>query len=142
MSVGLLLITHGDIGTSLLATATRILGGTCPVAARALAVTDETQRDQLQADARRLALEVDGGEGVLVLADLYGSTPANIACSLQGDAAMIRIVAGLNLPMLVRAMNYANLPLVELAHKAEAGGRDGVLICASQQCAAMAETVP
>ena len=78
MSVGLLLITHGDIGANLLYTATRILGGTCPVAARTLAVTDETQRDALLAEALRLALEVDSGDGVLVLADLYGSTPANI----------------------------------------------------------------
>lgn len=142
MSVGLLLITHGAIGASLLATATRILGGSCPVAVRALAVTDETQRDELLVEARRLALEVDGDDGVLVLTDLYGSTPANIACSLQGDSARIRILAGLNLPMLVRALNYASLPLGDLTHKAETGGRDGVLICASQQCAAMAETAP
>ena len=142
MSVGLLLITHGAIGASLLATATRILGGSCPVAVRALAVTDETQRDELLVEARRLALEVDGDDGVLVLTDLYGSTPANIACSLQGDSARIRILAGLNLPMLVRALNYASLPLEDLAHKAETGGRDGVLICASQECAAMAGTAP
>ncbi len=137
MSVGLLLITHGDIGANLLFTATRILGGFCPVAARALAVTDETQRDALMAEALRLAREVDSGDGVLVLADLYGSTPANIACSLQEGAGAIQIIAGLNLPMLVRALNYASLPLAELALKAEAGGRAGVLICASQECAAM-----
>ncbi|MFZ1539163.1 MAG: PTS fructose transporter subunit IIA [Chromatiaceae bacterium] len=137
MSVGILLITHGDIGANLLYTATRILGGTCPVAARTLAVTDETQRDLLCNEALRLASEVDSGDGVLVLADLYGSTPANIACSLQDGPGPIQIIAGLNLPMLVRALNYARLPLVELAAKAETGGRDGVLICASQQCAAM-----
>lgn len=137
MSVGLLLITHGDIGANLLFTATRILGGSCPVASRALAVTDETQRDALMAEALRLSREVDSGDGVLVLADLYGSTPANIACSLQEGAGAIQIIAGLNLPMLVRALNYASLPLAEVALKAEAGGRAGVLICASQECAAM-----
>lgn len=137
MSVGLLLITHGDIGANLLYTATRILSGSCPVAARTLAVTDETQRDALMIEALRLAREVDSGEGVLVLADLYGSTPANIACSLQTGPRAIQIIAGLNLPMLVRALYYASLPLAELALKAEAGGRDGVLICASQECAAM-----
>ena len=137
MSVGLLLITHGDIGANLLFTATRILGGSCPVAARALAVTDETQRDSLMVEALRLAREVNSGDGVLVLADLYGSTPANIACSLQEGPGAIQIIAGLNLPMLVRALNYASLPLAELALKAEAGGRAGVLICASQECAAM-----
>jgi PTS system ascorbate-specific IIA component len=139
MSVGLLLITHGHIGLEMLATATRILGGRCPVATRVLAVTDETRRDQLQIEAQRLAGEIDGGEGVLVLADLYGSTPANIACSLQGGAVPIQIIAGLNLPMLVRALYYASLPLADVALKAESGGRDGVLICASQQCAAMQE---
>ena len=137
MSVGLLLITHGDIGANLLHTATRILGGSCPVATRALAVTDETQRDSLMVEALRLARDVNSGDGVLVLADLYGSTPANIACSLQEGPGAIQIIAGLNLPMLVRALNYASLPLAELALKAEAGGRDGVLICASQECAAM-----
>ena len=137
MSVGLLLITHGDIGANLLYTATRILGGSCPVPARALAVTDETQRDSLMVEALRLAREVNSGDGVLVLADLYGSTPANIACSLQEGPGAIQIIAGLNLPMLVRGLNYASLPLAELALKAEAGGRDGVLICASQECAAM-----
>ena len=73
----------------------------------------------------------------MVLADMYGSTPANIACSLQDGPGATQIIAGLNLPMLVRALNYSSLPLVELALKAETGGRDGVLICASQQCAAM-----
>jgi PTS system ascorbate-specific IIA component len=139
MSIGLLLITHGDIGANLLYTATRILGGHCPLAVRALAVTDETQRDQLRAEARRLASEVDGGDGVLILADLYGSTPANIACSLQEEPGAIQIITGLNLPMLVRVLNYASLPLAEIAAKAEKGGRDGVLICASLQCAAMGE---
>jgi len=137
MSIGLLLITHGDIGADMLYTATRILGGNCPVAARTLAVTDETQRDHLCAEALRLSAEVDSGDGVLVLADMYGSTPANIACSLQDGPGAIQIIAGLNLPMLVRALNYSSLPLVELALKAETGGRNGVLICASQQCAAM-----
>jgi mannose PTS system EIIA component len=137
MSVGLLLITHGDIGTHMLSTALRIMGGTCPVPTRVLAITDETQRDQLRAEALRLARDVDGGDGVLVLADLYGSTPANIACSLQDGPGPVQIIAGLNLPMLVRAMNYAGLPLAELAVKVEVGGRNGILICSSQQCAAM-----
>lgn len=135
MSVGLLIITHGDYGATLLATATRILGGRCPLAVRTLAVKDETQRDQLLLEALRLAAEVDGGEGVLVLADLFGSTPANIACTLQDGVRAIRIITGLNLPMLVRAMNYASLPLADLAVKAESGGREGVLICSRLECA-------
>jgi len=135
MSIGLLLITHGAIGASLLATATRMLGGQCPTPTAVLAVTDETQRARIEVEAQRLTQELDQGEGVLVMTDLYGSTPANIACSLQGKTGAIRILAGLNLPMLVRALNYACLPLEELVLKAESGGRNGVLICTTQECA-------
>ena len=127
MSVSLLLITHGDIGHSLLATATRMLGG-CPLRAAVLSVTEERQRDGLQAQARQLAQSLDSGDGVLVLTDLFGSTPANIARSLQ-DIPAVRVLAGVNLPMLVRVFNYPALSLMEMTAKAESGGRDGVLLC-------------
>lgn len=135
MSIGILLITHGTIGASLLATASRMLGGECPTPTAVLAVTDETRRDQLEVEALDLAQRLDQGDGVLVLTDLYGSTPANIACSLQGKMGALRILAGLNLPMLVRALNYACLPLDDLVLKAETGGRDGVLSCSRQEAA-------
>jgi len=127
MSVGLLLITHKGIGTSLLATATRMLG-TCPLLADTLSVGEETERDQLQRQALRMAERLDTGDGLLVLTDLFGSTPANIACTLQQKSA-VRVVTGVNLPMLVRALNYPGLPLAQMAAKAESGGRDGVLTC-------------
>ena len=127
MSVGLLLITHNDIGSSLLETAARMLGG-CPINARTLAVRDDSARDLLADRARNMAQDLDSGDGVLVLADLFGSSPANIANSLQG-AGRIRVLTGVNLPMPVRVLNYPNLPLAEMADKALSGGRDGVLLC-------------
>jgi len=130
VSVGLLLITHNDIGSSLLETATRMLG-TCPLNAEALAVTDDAARDQLAYRARRMAEELDTGEGVLVLTDLYGSSPSNIANSLKGLGPM-RVLTGINLPMLVRVLNYPALPLSQMAEKALSGGRDGVLLCSDR----------
>lgn len=127
MSVGLLIITHNDIGACLLATATRMLGQ-CPLPAKTLAVHEESQRDSLIRQARRMAAELDGGDGVLVLTDLFGSTPANIATALQADD--VRVLTGVNLPMLVRLLNYAALSLPEIADKALSGGRDGVVLCA------------
>jgi len=127
MSVGLLIITHKGIGSSLLATATRILG-TCPLSAATLSVTEEAERDQLQQQAFQMAEQLDTGDGLLVLTDLFGSTPANIARNLHSQPA-VRVLTGVNLPMLVRALNYPTLPLAEIAAKAESGGRDGVLIC-------------
>jgi PTS system ascorbate-specific IIA component len=127
MSVGLLIVTHRDIGASLLGAATRMLGS-CPLSAETLAVTEETERDLLLLKALEMARGLNGGDGVLVLTDLFGSTPANIASSLLPHP-WVRVLAGVNLPMLVRVLNYPELPLREMAAKAESGGRDGVLLC-------------
>jgi PTS system mannose-specific IIA component len=127
VSVGLLLITHNSVGSSLLETAVRMLDG-CPLRARALAVTDDAARELLAERAREIAQELDSGEGVLVLADLFGSSPANIANGLKGSGR-VRVLTGVNLPMLVRVLNYPDLPLAEMAEKALSGGRDGVVLC-------------
>ncbi len=68
-------------------------------------------------------------QGFLILTDLFGSTPSNIASRLQQfqESDKIRIVAGLNLPMLIRVMNYPHLALDELTQKAVSGGKDGVI---------------
>ena len=128
MSIGLLLITHNEIGTQLLATATRMLG-CCPLQADCLCIRDDADPAQCAADAARLAKRLDQGEGLLVLTDLYGSTPANIARGLA-DRDGVRVLAGINLPMLVRVFNYADLGLATVVEKALSGGRDGVLSCA------------
>lgn len=127
MTVGLLLITHNDIGGALLATATRMLDG-CPLRTGVLAVREESECDCLRAAALEWVAELDSGDGVLVLTDLFGSTPANIAASLQGRAG-VWTLSGVNLPMLVRVFNYPGLPLEAMAEKAFSGGRDGVMHC-------------
>ena len=72
--------------------------------------------------------QLDQGDGVLILTDMYGSTPGNIACAL-GQNNRVAVVAGLNLPMLVRVLNYPQLDLHTLAEKAESGGRIGIVPC-------------
>lgn len=127
MTVGLLLITHNDIGSALLGTASRMLGS-CPLQARALEVTEDSERDWLRTRAQEMAEQIDTGEGVLVLTDMFGSTPANIANGLRTGSGL-RVLAGVNLSMLVRVLNYPALPLTDMADKAFSGGRDGVLMC-------------
>ena len=127
MSVGLLIITHDSIGTAMLETASGILGH-CPLAARALAITPQADPDRSRDRADLLRRELDQGDGVLVLTDLFGSTPANIAMSLM-HPGRVSVAAGLNLPMLVRILNYAHLNLDALTEKAVYGGRDGVFLC-------------
>jgi len=141
--VGILIIAHNAIGQQLLETASDMLDRACPQL-RSLEVKQDDDPVKLLSRARRLMHEIQQGMGVLVLTDMYGSTPSNIAHRLgegstlnydeanENEAAAqvrvkVRVIAGINLPMLVRALNYAHLPLDELALKALSGGRDGIL---------------
>ena len=127
MSVGILIITHGEIGAALLQAAVDVLG-VCPLSSCALAAPTGCDPDKITGEARSAVLDLDSGDGVLVLTDLYGSTPSNIACKLH-TKSNVRVVSGLNLPMLIRILNYPDMDLDELAHKAVTGGRDGVVTC-------------
>lgn len=126
MSVGLLIISHSGIGPALLGTTTHMLEG-CPLNAKLLTASRESQPEDLMADALELVDLLDEGEGVLVLTDLFGSTPSNIAYRL-GEFHKVCIISGMNLPMLVRVLNYPQLNLESLAEKAVTGGRDGVFM--------------
>jgi PTS system ascorbate-specific IIA component len=82
----------------------------------------------MRAAAARAVAALDDGDGVLVLTDMYGSTPSNVASSLGREDRVV-VVAGLNLPMLVRVLNYPEDSLSALAEKAVSGGNRGILIC-------------
>jgi len=131
MSIGLLIITHNRIGEELLSTATHMLG-VCPLLTETLAVYPDSDPDQLREQARTLIERLDNGDGVLVLTDMYGSTPSNIAAALC-KSECVSVVAGLNLSMLVRVLNYPQLDLERLAAKALDGGVLGVLCCDPRQ---------
>jgi PTS system ascorbate-specific IIA component len=127
LTVSILVITHNQIGAELLTTATRMFGH-CPLAASTINVTEYDDPDLLLARARRLAEELDDGSGLLILTDLFGSTPANVANSIR-QGHQVRVLTGVNLPMLVRALNYHSLDLCAITEKALSGGREGVLLC-------------
>jgi PTS system mannose-specific IIA component len=126
MSVGLLLITHNRIGDELLKTAIVTLNH-CPLTTRALPVFHTHDPDSLLTQAQVLVNEINSGGGVLVLTDIYGSTPSNIAIRLLESNPVI-VIAGVSLPMLIRVLNYATLSLPELAHKAVSGGCEGIVL--------------
>ena len=127
MSVGLLLITHEGIGGALLRTATHTLKR-CPINAAVLEVAQDNKIEPYESRATELLKQLDRGDGVLILTDLYGATPGNIAGKLHDGKRTITIT-GINLPMVMRVLNYSSKPLVELADKALSGGRDCVFIC-------------
>jgi mannose PTS system EIIA component len=126
MSTGLLIISHDGIGAALFGTATFMLG-TCPIPARLLTASRDCNPEELVADALEEITKLDTGSGVLILTDLYGSTPSNIA-RLLSSKANVRTVSGLNLSMLIRVLNYPELGLQQLAEKAISGGKDGIVL--------------
>ena len=126
MAVGVLLITHPGIGPSLLAVATALLR-TLPLRTEAFEVPFDGDPEALLPQASAALRRVDGGEGVLVLTDVYGASPSNLAARLARLGTPLRRVSALNLPMLLRVMNYAELGLDELPAVAAAGARNGVL---------------
>ncbi len=127
MTIGLLIITHENIGSALIESATTTLG-MCPMALEVVAVTTGCNPDALLERTLAAVKRLDKGRGVLVLTDMYGSTPSNVANRLCG-LPQVKVVAGVNLPMLIRVLNYPDLGLDELACKAVSGGRDGIFIC-------------
>lgn len=126
--VNVILITHEEVGVALLHTVSTALGE-IPLPTTVITVSYSADPDQLVSKLQKLMETMDCSNGFLVLTDLFGSTPCNIAAHLQnsGYKKCVRIVTGLNLPMLIRVMNYSTLQLSELAEKAVSGGRDGIV---------------
>jgi len=123
---GLLLIMHGGLGNDMLNAAKEILGG-CPLAADTIAVEAESDPEQLFETASTLCSKLDNGNGVLVLTDLYGSTPSNIANRLI-NTHNASVISGANLPMLLRILNYPDMNIETQCELAANGARDGIVV--------------
>jgi PTS system mannose-specific IIA component len=123
--VGILIITHGTLGESLIHCACHVLNKR-PPRLKQLGVTAQDDPLLLLPQARALVKELDTGSGVLILSDMYGGTPSNIAAKLV-IPGRIEGVAGVNLPMVIRALTYREKPLATLVTKAVSGGCEGVL---------------
>ena len=129
--IGILIVAHGTLGESLIECAAHVLGER-PARLAALDVTAQTQLTMLEV-GHRLIKELDQGEGVLLLSDVYGATPCNTMCRLLNPGS-VEGIAGVNLPMLMRAITYRSESLSELILKAVVGGQEGVLYITSELC--------
>ena len=123
--IGILIITHGTLGESLIHCASHVLNKRPPQLTQ-LGVTAQDDPARLLPQARALLKELDSGEGVLVLTDMYGGTPSNMAAKLV-IPGKIEAVAGVSLPMLIRVLTYRDRDLKTIVNKAISGGREGVM---------------
>tara|TARA_Y100000992_G_scaffold293098_1_gene251334 strand:- start:514 stop:933 length:420 start_codon:yes stop_codon:yes gene_type:complete len=125
MNVGLLLLTHNDIGSQLLLAA-KSTYGSVPMRAELLSIDHYDKPGDIVNLAKEYVKVLDSGKGVIILTDMFGSTPSNIAKEFS-RYKNVKIVSGINLSMLLNIFNYPNLDLNNLTNKAIEGGRDGVI---------------
>jgi len=132
MSVHFILITHHDIGQQMVNMVEETLGRESN-SITTMSVYPKQSIEQLIREVELKTQEVDEGDGVIIITDLYGATPGNIACHLL-KIPSIKVITGLNLPMLLKAPNYADLPLDALAEKIIEAGREGIILCNRDIC--------
>ena len=123
--VGILIVSHGAFGESLIHSASHVLGKR-PLYLRQLGVTVHDDPEAILPVGEDLIRFLDQGQGVLVLTDIYGATPSNIAMKLI-EPGRVEGVAGVNLPMLIRALTYRDEPLESVLEKALSGAIEGVM---------------
>jgi PTS system ascorbate-specific IIA component len=123
--IGILIIAHGGLGESLIHCVSHVLGKH-PPQLQSLAVGTEDDPTDLLPNAQHVVEKLNTGDGVIVLSDMYGATPCNLVAKLL-TPNQIEGVAGVNLPMLVRVLNYRDKPIKTCVEKALSGGRDGVV---------------
>jgi PTS system mannose-specific IIA component len=123
--IGILLVSHGAFGESLIHCASHVLGKR-PLYVRQVGITVHDDPAEILPVAKDLIRFLDQGQGVLVMTDIYGATPSNIATRLL-EPGRVEGVSGVNLPMLIRALTYRGESLEAVVAKALSGGTEGVV---------------
>jgi PTS system mannose-specific IIA component len=131
MSIGLLIVTHNTIGADLLDTAKDILGK-LPIKVAVVNIKRSSNYEKKVSEVEKNIVKLNQGEGVLVLTDIFGATPSNIAVK-AAKATNTKVIAGINLPMLLRIFNYSSLPLEKIIDKAINAGHDSIFECDRNQ---------
>ena len=125
MATSILLLTHSGIGDSLATTAKRLMpSSSTRISIYAVSYDCVPEKEVIK--LKQYCAEIDQGSGVLLLTDLYGATPSNIAMQFKGEANRW-LVGGLNLAMLLKVLNYSDMEGEALAQKAFEGGRNSVV---------------
>lgn len=119
--IGLVIVTHNHIGSELLAALNTIVGPQAQ--ARAISIGADEDMDKCRGDIMTAIQEVDKGKGVVVLTDMFGGTPSNLALSVMPKTNAV-VLAGVNLPTLIKLASVrGTMPLLDACKEAEAAGR-------------------
>jgi len=130
--IAILIVAHGALGESLIDCATHVMGSR-PALLEQFGIDMHDDPATLLPVMQKVVRDLDEGDGVLILSDIYGATPCNIVSKLVKQNS-VEGIAGVNLPMLVRALTYRNGNLTKLAEKALSGGQEGVINFTEAAC--------
>ena len=123
--IGIFLVTHGTLGEALIQCACHVLNKRPPQIVQ-LGLSAQDDPLDILPQARQMLGWADSGYGVLVMTDIFGATPSNLALKLL-EPGRVEGLTGVNLPMLLRALNYRDKGMATLLVRARDGGRDGIL---------------
>jgi len=127
--IGLVLVTHGNLAREFVAAMEHVVGPQEQV--RAISIGPDDDMEQRRADILAAAHEVDTGEGAILLTDMFGGTPSNLAISTI-DRAKVEVVAGVNLPMLIKLASVRRTePLATAVVQARDAGRKYISVAST-----------
>ena len=126
--VGVIVICHGRLAKELITALEHVVGPQQHVAAICINAGDDMERRRVE--ILECARACDTGEGVIALTDMFGGTPSNLAISIM-EQARIEVLAGVNLPMLVKLAEVRNRPIAEAVNLAQGAGRKYITLSSS-----------
>ena len=119
--IGLVLVTHGNLAREFVAAMEHVVGKQPQI--HAVSIGPDDDMEQRRAEILAAAAEVDSGDGTIVLTDMFGGTPSNLAISIM-DRAKVEVLAGVNLPMLIKLASVRRSePLASAVAQARDAGR-------------------
>jgi PTS system mannose-specific IIA component len=124
--IGIILVTHGDLARHFIDAMEHVVGPQTQISAICIGPNDDME--QRRKDISDAIAEVDTGSGAVMLTDLFGGTPSNLAISLL-EAGRIEVIAGINLPMLIRlAGARKSMGVTDAVHAAQEAGRNYITV--------------
>lgn len=123
--IGLVLVTHGRLAVEFRAALEHVVGVQSNIETISIGPDDEVERRRK--DILDAVHDVDDGSGVILLTDMFGGTPSNLAISIM-EQAHVEVLAGVNLPMLVKLASVRTRPLAEAVRMAQEAGRKYITV--------------
>lgn len=119
--LGVILVTHGDLAAEFVAAAEHVVGPQEKL--KSICIHPESDMEKMRSLILKTVKEMDAGQGVVLLTDMFGGTPSNLAISVM-ESAPVEVIAGVNLPMLIKLLSARKTePLKEAALQAQEAGR-------------------